>query len=88
MAGATATAATVQAHAIRPQAAQTRGEPKLASKKRPFQKRFDRKLYSVAVSQHVRPQSRRRENNSIASYRCRSKMCLVACSEKSVSRRS
>ena len=40
--------ATVLLHAIRPQAAQTRGEPKLASTKRPFQTRFDRKLYSVA----------------------------------------
>ena len=44
----TATTATVQVHAIRPQAAQTRGEPKLASTNRSFTKPFDRKLYSVA----------------------------------------
>ena len=60
---ATATGATVVLHAT----TQTRGEPRLASTKLTFQKRFDRKLYSVAVSQHVPPQSRRRENHSIAS---------------------
>ena len=40
------TTATVLLHAT----TQTRGAPRLASTKRPFQKRFNRKLYSVAWS--------------------------------------